>query len=396
MEKSNERFQLLLQKYFDESATEEEIQELWSYLSEEEYRDLAEGLLPDAFKENITPVSGLDEARRSSILKVIFGYESGQAGVYEPKRVRLWSRIAVAAAVAVVMFGVGLFIYKQQQEIKVENMVDGIVDVDPGRLGATLTLADGKKIKLTGAKNGELAKQAGVMITKSADGQLVYEVKERSGVKDQNNILSTANGETYRVRLPDGSQVWLNSASSLSYTASLNESGKRVVSLSGEGYFEVAKDKLHPFVVKTASQEVEVLGTHFNINSYKDEPSVATTLLEGSVKVSGASGEKVLKPGQQALNDSNGIKVAKVDAENMVDWKDGDFYLNHLDFRTAMRKISRWYDVDIMYEKSVPEDLEAGGWISRSTKLSLVLKMIESSGTVKFRVEGRTIYVSKQ
>jgi ferric-dicitrate binding protein FerR (iron transport regulator) len=293
------------------------------------------------------------------------------------------------------MFGAGLFFYKQQQSVKPEDIVAGLSDVDPGRLSATLTLADGKKIKLTGAKNGELAKQAGVVITKSADGQLVYEIKEKSANADQMNTLSTANGETYKVRLPDGSLVWLNSASSLTYSAGLNEDGKRRVSLTGEGYFEIAKDKAHPFVVKTASQEVEVLGTHFNINSYKDEAAVATTLLEGSVRVSGAVGQKVLKPGEQAINGANGIRVAKVDAENVVDWKDGDFYLNHLDYRTAMRKISRWYDVDIVYEKSVPADLEAGGWISRSTKLSLVLKMIESSGTVKFRVDGRTIYVSK-
>jgi len=306
----------------------------------------------------------------------------------------LWPRIAAAASI-ILAVGAGIFFYTNRSKTDAVQTAGNVNDVAPGKQGATLTLANGKKIRLNAAANGELAQEAGVTITKSANGQLVYEIKGNTAESNKINTLSTANGETYQLRLPDGSQVWLNSASSLTYTASLNERGKRVVRLSGEGYFEVAKDKAHPFMVQTASQEVEVLGTHFNINSYADEPVVATTLLEGSVKVSGEAQQQLLKPGQQALNNGTAIKVAKADLETAVDWKNNEFYLDKMDFRVAMRKIARWYNVEVIYSGSVPENLEAGGWIPRSSNLSDVLKSIESSGLAHFKIEGRRLYVSK-
>ncbi|NQX54434.1 FecR domain-containing protein [Pedobacter panaciterrae] len=306
----------------------------------------------------------------------------------------MWPRIAAAASI-ILAVGAGIFFYANRSKTDAVQTAGNVNDVAPGKQGATLTLANGKKIRLSAAANGELAQEAGVTITKSANGQLVYEIKGNTTESNKINTLSTANGETYQLRLPDGSQVWLNSASSLTYTASLNERGKRVVRLSGEGYFEVAKDKAHPFVVQTTGQEVEVLGTHFNINSYADEPVVATTLLEGSVKVSGESKQQMLKPGQQALNNGTAIRVAKADLETAVDWKNNEFYLDKMDFRVAMRKIARWYDVEVIYSGSVPEHLEAGGWIPRSSNLSDVLKSIESSGLAHFKIEGRRLYVSK-
>ena len=306
----------------------------------------------------------------------------------------MWPRIAAAASI-ILAVGAGIFFYTNRSKTDAVQTAGNVNDVAPGKQGATLTLANGKKIRLNAAANGELAQEAGVTITKSANGQLVYEIKGNTAESNKINTLSTANGETYQLRLPDGSQVWLNSASSLTYTASLNERGKRVVRLSGEGYFEVAKDKAHPFMVQTASQEVEVLGTHFNINSYADEPVVATTLLEGSVKVSGEAQQQLLKPGQQALNNGTAIRVAKADLETAVDWKNNEFYLDKMDFRVAMRKIARWYNVEVIYSGSVPENLEAGGWIPRSSNLSDVLKSIESSGLAHFKIEGRRLYVSK-
>jgi transmembrane sensor len=210
-------------------------------------------------------------------------------------------------------------------------------------------------------------------------------------------VLSTAKGETYQLRLADGSKVWLNAASSLTYTASLNGNGERRVKLDGEAYFEVAKDKNHPFIVETAKQQVQVLGTHFNINSYADEPMVTTTLLEGSVKVSHLTSHvsQLLKPGQQALNKNDHITVINANMEQVMDWKQGDFYLNHVDFKTAMRKIARWYNVDVVYDASVSDATESGGWISRNNKLSEVLQSIEAAGQVHFKVEGRKITVFK-
>jgi Fe2+-dicitrate sensor, membrane component len=319
------------------------------------------------------------------------------------KRVRLWPRIAAAASI-VLAIGAGIFFYTNQPKKDVVQTATYAKDVAPGTAGATLTLANGKKIRLTDAGNGELAKESGVVVTKSADGQLVYTVQGDVAVDPATigenvhkirNVLSTERGETYMVVLPDQSKVWLNAASSLIYNTNMNISKERVVSLEGEAYFEVAKDKARPFVVISRGQEVEVLGTHFNVNGYEDETATATTLLEGSVKVSTGDIKQILKPGQQAKSVGNTISVSQADVETVMDWKNGDFFLNRVDFRTAMRKIARWYNVEVIYDKSVPDDIESSGYISRTNNLSAVLKLIEKSGQVHFKIEERRIYVFK-
>ncbi|WP_448635241.1 FecR domain-containing protein [Pedobacter panaciterrae] len=319
------------------------------------------------------------------------------------KPVRLWPRIAAAASI-VLAIGAGIFFYANQSKKDVVQTATYTKDVVPGTAGATLTLANGKKIRLTDAGNGELAIESGVVVTKSADGQLVYTVRgdvavdpatSGENVHKIRNVLSTERGETYMVVLPDQSKVWLNAASSLIYNTNMNISKERVVSLEGEAYFEVAKDKSRPFVVISKGQEVEVLGTHFNVNGYEDELATATTLLEGSVKVSAGDVKQILKPGQQAKSAGNTINVSRADVETVMDWKNGDFFLNRVDFRTAMRKIARWYNVEVVYDKSVPIDIESSGYISRTNNLSAVLKLIEKSGQVHFRIEDRRIFVSK-
>jgi len=319
------------------------------------------------------------------------------------KRVRLWPRIAAAASI-VLAIGAGIFLYTNQFKKDAVQTATYAKDVAPGAAGATLTLAGGKKIRLSEATNGELAKEAGVVVTKSADGQLIYTVQADVAVDPATsgenvykirNVLSTARGETYMVVLPDKSKVWLNAASSLIYNTNMNISKERVVSLEGEAYFEVAKDKARPFVVISKGQEIEVLGTHFNLNAYDDEPAVATTLLEGSVQVTAGENKQILKPGFQAVNNKGFIKIKEADVETAVDWKEGDFYFENADFRSVMRKISRWYDVEIIYDPSVPETITSNGVIPRNNKLSAVLKSIENSGQVHFKIEGKKIYVTK-
>jgi ferric-dicitrate binding protein FerR (iron transport regulator) len=314
----------------------------------------------------------------------------------EPVRVRLWPKIAVAVAISTIVIGAGIWFLSNKSGI-LKQVQDDVVmnDVAPGRQGATLTLASGKKIRLSDARNGEIAKEAGIKVSKTADGQLVYEVVETRGDLNRINTLSTEKGETYVLTLPDQSKVWLNAASSLTYSASLNENGIRKVKLTGEAFFKVAKDKLHPFVVQTAHQEVEVLGTEFNINSYPDESAIATTLVEGSVKVRSDSRQRTIVPGEQLTNNGTDFKVAKVNLDNVVDWKDGEFNLDGLPFRVAMRKIARWYDIEVVYDGSVPDNIISGGWISRDVKLSVILDGIERSKLVKFKLEGKKLYVSK-
>ena len=361
------------------SAEEERTAKLWLFqLNSDKEADLSEDKLNEVSRRMWAAIGG------------------GSIGEPVHKRIALWPKIAVAAALFLAILGAGLFYFNSQKGIK-NSLSDNVAanDVAPGRTGATLTLANGKKIRLSDVANGELAKQAGVTITKSANGELVYERKGSAWETYQINTISTAKGETYQVRLPDGSLVWLNAASSLTYSPLLIEGGRRTVRLTGEAYFQVAKDKVHPFIVQSRGQDVEVLGTHFNVNAYPDEPAIITTLIEGSVRLTAGTAKKVLQPGEQALNNEGSIKISAANVEKATDWKTGEFYVNHIDFKTAMRKIARWYDVEIIYNSSVPDDMEIGGWVSRNEKLSSVLKSIESAGLVRFKIEGRKIYVSK-
>jgi transmembrane sensor len=304
-----------------------------------------------------------------------------------------WLSARVAAAAAIFIVAVGLWIYKEtsRDEIKPISYAN---DLSPGRLGATLTLANGKKIRLDAAKDGDLATEAGVKIAKTRNGQLIYTI-EGTTKDNQTNTLSTNNGETYQVQLPDGSHVWLNAGSSLSYNSNLIKNGIRSVQLTGEGYFEVAKDKFHPFKVQSGDHDVEVLGTHFNINCYKNEPAITTTLLEGSVKVSFKSAKQLLKPGHQSkLYAAGNFTVAAVDPSSFVAWKDRQFNFESEDIQTIMRMVERWYGVKVEYRGSISEEKFWGG-VSRLDNVSKILNVLELTGKVHFDIKGKTIYVYK-
>lgn len=307
---------------------------------------------------------------------------------------KLWPRV-VAAAVAIIIIGAGLFYYNVKQKDQPEQAVVHHVDIEPGKQGATLTLASGQKIRLSDAVNGELAKEAGVSITKSEDGQLVYEIQNSESDGNKINTLSTSNGETYKLRLPDGSLVWLNAASSLTYTASLIERGKRTVRLNGEGYFQVAKDKAHPFIVESNGQQIEVLGTHFNVSAYGDDPQTKTTLEEGSIKIASGAERRILKPNQQAILSEKGIQVKEIDAELALAWKSGFFLFDRESLESIMIKVARWYDVEVMYTDPALKAKTFTGTISRFEKISQVFSMLEQNEVANFKIEGRKITISK-
>ncbi|MFZ4261942.1 FecR family protein [Sphingobacterium sp. HJSM2_6] len=314
---------------------------------------------------------------------------------YGKKSVRMtyWPRL-VAAAVALLFVGTILYYYKSSRLSNSKQAESDLsVNVAPGKMNATLTLADGRKIYLTEAHKGEIANEAGISVVQTADGELVYRISDPSLGANSMNTLSTQKGETYRLILPDQSKVWLNAASSLTYTTGLKQNGKRRVKLQGEAYFQVSKDKSHPFIVETLNQEVEVLGTAFNINSYEDEPNVTTTLLEGSVKVKTANQLQILRPGEQSSTDGNKINVRKADLDQVVDWKNGEFNLHRIPFKAAMSKLARWYDVEVIYQTTNAEKLISGGWISRDASLKTILEGIEQTKQVKFKLEGRKLYV---
>jgi transmembrane sensor len=310
----------------------------------------------------------------------------------------LWKKIFTAASI-LVLLAAGFWFYNNRFDstIKTDQLVNN--KIEPGKNAATLTLSNGKKIKLTSAMDGKLAEETGVKISKTADGQIVYEIQPGISSHAQQNItntLSTSNGETYTVRLPDGSLIVLNAASSLTYATNLNKLKTRSVTLSGEAYFEISKDKNHPFIVKTNTHEVEVLGTHFNINSYTNESLAKTTLIEGIVKIKPQQDEKnsiILKPGEQAtLTPKSIVQVKKVDLEEVLAWKNGYFLFNDEEIESILKKVARWYNVDIKYESgNITERFN--GMISREKSLDQVLAMLQKTDVVSFKIEGRRVIV---
>ncbi len=310
---------------------------------------------------------------------------------------RSW--LYAAASIAILICAVSLFFNVNFKSQEVTHVAKYQNDVDAGRNSAILTLANGDKIILDNAENKVLAEQRGMVIRKEKNGMLVFDMKEDQVENAQNlyNTITTPKGGQYQVKLQDGSLVWLNSGSSLGFPVSFNNRGRNV-KLSGEAYFEVAKDKKRPFKVNVnGTSEVEVLGTHFNISAYQDEPKVSTTLLEGAVKVHRGKLSQIISPGQQAqiCQAKQGIAVNNnVDIEEITAWKNGYFIFNDESLESIMKKVSRWYNVEVVYEDDI-EGLKFGGWVSRSKKLSTILSMIESTGKIHFDIEGRRVTVKK-
>jgi transmembrane sensor len=266
------------------------------------------------------------------------------------------------------------------------------VIVQPGSNKATLTLSDGSNIDLDDSKAGTLCKQGKVTVGKRADGSLVYQSSGTQSAVALYNTITTPKGGQYQIVLSDGTKVWLNAASSLKYPATFSGS-ERKVELIGEAYFEVAKNKNMPFKVSLNNMDIEVLGTHFNVNAYADEPEVTTTLLEGAVKLSNAGRHSMLKPGQQArMGRQNNFDIQAVNTDEAVAWKNGYFIFDNENIQQIMRKISRWYDVDVDYAGNVDEG-DFGGTASRFNSISGILKSLELTGTVHFKVQGRRITV---
>lgn len=326
-------------------------------------------------------------------------YQRVMGRVSHTKQVPLFRkyRVAIAAAAILLISSVVFTVYKlQQQSIVNESVV--VNDVMPGSNKAVLTLSNGQQINLSDAQNGSLAKQTGINIIKTADGQLIYEIQKTENKVDgasSFNTITTPNGGQYQVRLPDGTKVWLNAASSLKYPISFSRNERRV-ELSGEAYFQVAVNKALPFFVKTARQEVKVLGTHFNVNSYADEEKSTTTLEEGSVKVTSKQESAIIKPGQQTITGLKGnieVKVANLNTD--LAWKNGLIKFKDADIKSIMRQVSRWYNIQVEYKGEVSKELFTGG-VSRNENLSALLKILELNDvhfTIIEQAEGKKLIV---
>ncbi|HWB94440.1 MAG TPA: FecR domain-containing protein [Puia sp.] len=305
-----------------------------------------------------------------------------------------WMRYSsVAAVLLLVCAGIYILSNRQQAKPPIVAKIPAKRDIAPGKQGAILTLADGSTMVLDSLGDGVVATQNGTKVTLD-NGRLAYSANATptSTTAIAYNTMTTPKGREFQLTLPDGTKVWLDAASSIHYPTAFTGS-QREVDVSGEAYFEVAKDNRHPFLVKIdETTRVQVLGTHFNINAYSDEASINTTLLQGSVRVISNGEKAVLKPGQQAQTKQNKILVTNADTEKVMAWKNGIFDFQDASLEEVMRQLQRWYDIDVVYEKKIPK-IEFIGKMGRDLSLSEVLGGLQLS-KVHFRLEeGRKLVV---
>lgn len=413
----------LFQKYIDQTCSPAEVDRLFEMLENGEGGPEGNELLKAHFQDGLDPVGYTDDALRQRLQNRFIQIEQQIAGRHSvpERRSIVWRWVAAAAVMLLAGSAVWYWLTPENQPAVVTAPRQD-VEVLPGSDKAVLTLADGKTITLDSSAHGMLGRQGQTTIHQH-DGQLVYDAS-RSNVEPGEliyNTLSTPRGGQYQLTLPEGSKVWLNAASSIRFPAVFNDSA-RVVYVTGEVYFEVksqfrnnGKDRM-PFVVQVQTAngpgaEIKVLGTHFNINAYDDEPDIKTTLLEGSVIVKSSIGNRqpakanefavVLKPGEQAAIAAHSPLTThhspltinhSPDIKQTLAWKNGLFRFDGVELKTMMRQLSRWYDVEISYEQGAPVSEPFNGAMQRSLQLSQVLKGMEAMG-IHVKKEGKRLIV---
>lgn len=369
----------LIEKYQSGEATPEELAviERWIMLGVVQEVDLSDAELQADLKE-IRSRLPLSESRKVT---------------------RLWLKVAMAAAgISAIVFGVYLLNPSDRTPGPYTgNYLEN--DIAPGRSGATIKLGNGNVVALNGAKQGVIISQD----LKYTDGSLVEHADGipdpgTSGNREYQFTASTSRGQTYQFTLPDGTKVWLNADSKLEFAANFGTGKSRNVKIRGEAYFEVKHNAAQPFRVISDVQTVEDIGTAFNINAYADEPGVKTTLVEGSARVftpasvNSPGKSIVLEPQQQAQVINYKIGVKQVDVQEATDWKNGYFKFDNESIESVMKKLSRWYDIEVHYQHGTTDE-QYNGRISRNKNISQVLKLIGADGSVRFKVEGRRVTV---
>lgn len=387
----NEEVEKLVEKYLQNTASKEEVNKLFRWYRTESSREL----------EWHFDHSENEESLKLSMLSKIIKSDLEQKK--EPLIKSFYYTIAAAASI-IILFSYAFYNYISKdntQLVRTEQIEkQKPLDIQPGGHIAILTLADGRKIVLDDSHNGVLVNEGGIKVHKNLNGILEYTLSKQAPGEGQNstdknlivyNTIQTPVGGKFQLNLSDGSKVWLNSASSLRFPVVFTDN-TREVELKGEAYFEVSKDNNKKFSVRSGNQSVEVLGTHFNINAYSDEPSITTTLIEGKVRVIelNTHESQILEPGEQSKVDRN-IKIKKTDTQVDVAWKDGYFYFENADIKIVMRQLARWYGITTRYEGVLPEHHFAGA-ISTSLTLLEVLEILEKSN-IHFRLEGKEVIV---
>lgn len=410
---TNDRIEELLAKFLAGDISTDEKAELEQWLSSDDRHNIFQFVHKEEWvKKGIEDLDKIDV--ESGYEKYITRYHSREVEPdnYEmpaPTTSRRIPWLAVAAA-AVIIFSLGSWYYffrsTKQQQAQKEPVDRYHNDIAPGGNVATLQLADGRTIRLDESAKGLLASEGETTVEKTADDRLEYSAGSQTvNGKTRFNTISTPSGGQYHVVLPDGSRVWLNSASSIRFPLSFTGS-ERKVTITGEAFFDVTHMKRGqhklPFIVTIqqasgSTGEVQVLGTRFNINAYNDEPSVKTTLLAGSVRIVPASRPdqaKLISPGQQADYNSFGDVVIRTpDTSSTVAWRDGRFNFQNESIQSIMRQLARWYDVKVLFRDNI--DARFVATFPRDIQMSEMLKILEKTNIVRFAIEGKTVTVMR-
>nr|WP_121269248.1 FecR family protein [Pedobacter schmidteae] len=402
----------LFKRYLNNHCTPEEIELLLKHFGTSTEKELRKSIQDALNNGDDQPLNALQKRHLTNLYQKISSQLPAKEDV-QGKLLPFYKRKSfiylTAACLALMITGIAAMFHKNYPGVKFKDFATDLInhDIPPGGSRAVLTLANGKTITLNEAADGELVKEAGIVVRKTGHGQLVYEVAGDNGDNGtlNYNTISTPKGGTYQIILPDGTKVWLNAASELRFPTSFVSVKERRIELSGEAYFEVAKINIKtkapgtvgarmPFIVSTDKQEVEVLGTHFNVNSYADDVRAKTTLLEGAVRVKAGNVTKVLRPGQQSIAGKGEIEVINADLDEAMAWKNGVFVFNDEPLESIMKKVARWYDVEVVYQ-DIDKHKRFGGSVSRFDHVSKVLRQLELTGGVHFKIEEGRITAMK-
>ncbi|MGE8293891.1 MAG: FecR family protein [Sphingobacterium sp.] len=385
MDDQNQQILDILAKYEAGTITEKELQTLenW-YASFEANPDLIESLSPEE-----------RAVRKKQLQEKIFdqlGPETSSAAEMPKKRFPLnpGNSLWRVAAAFVLLCAASFYIFKKQSDKLPINTAEQSSTINPGTDQATLTLGNGKKILLDDSKNGELSAEGNIHINKLKPGNLVYTASQQVS-KVHSNTLSTPRGGRYQLTLADGTQVWLNAQSSITYPSAFRGSS-REVTITGEVYFEVAHNAAMPFRVKSENQLIEVLGTHFNVNTYNVKSMAKTTLLSGSIALTNTHQRIILKPGEQGIVSAHSMSVKNVDPAEVIAWKEGYFDFTDADIGSVIDELGRWYNVDIHYHGTATKETFTGR-IPRSWPFEKVLNLLKTFKSIQVEMQGRRLIV---
>lgn len=380
-----DQFKLLIERYIAGDCTEDELQTLKNLLDQPGYI----GLLEDIMDQQLEESQAHEIVQPETISRIQENISAQIAAETSaiPEKGRLYPfRKWAAAAAIVALFSIlaVYFLRSTNTGINTQQLASDPSIIEAGKDGAVLTLVDGSTVVLDSMGNGLVTTQNGTKVL-LRNGQLIYDGNDVEIPIVGYNSMSTPKGRQFKLVLPDGTRVWLNAASSIRYPVVFSEDDRKV-EITGEAYFEVARDVKKPFIVSTHDgTEVEVLGTQFNINSYDNEESINTTLLEGSVRVTNKHRKIVLTPGQQAQSSNAGLTLKKnVNVAQVMAWKNGQFDFNNASLREVMRQLERWYNIEVEYAPGV-KNYEFVGKMDRGLSLQEVLKGLELS-EVRFEI----------